>query len=74
MSHEREIEKRTFETYQHFEKYIHDETKPEFMIDMYKESPDWQNPDTLGMWMYLSETVKKRILDDELDEYFMNHC
>ena len=53
-----------------------DEDTPDFMKDLYSESPTYFENDSLkGMlgtfvWMSYSDSEKKRILDADLDAYF----
>ena len=46
--------------------------KQEYMKDFYNESPDYHTNNMVNalIWLSYSDTEKKKILDDELDDYF----
>ena len=46
--------------------------KEEYMKDFYEESPDYHINNMFDslIWLSYTETEKKKILDNELDEYF----
>ena len=46
--------------------------KQEYMKDFYEESPDYHTNNMVNalIWLSYSDLEKKKILDDELDDYF----
>lgn len=46
--------------------------KEEYMKDFYEESPDYHTNNMVNslIWLSYSDSEKKKILDDELDDYF----
>ena len=46
--------------------------KEEYMKDFYEESPDYHTNNMVNalIWLSYSESEKKKILDEELDDYF----
>lgn len=48
------------------------ENKQEYMKDFYNESPDYHTNNMVNslIWLSYSDSEKKKILDDELDDYF----
>tara|TARA_B100001057_G_C22763824_1_gene916931 strand:- start:770 stop:1159 length:390 start_codon:yes stop_codon:yes gene_type:complete len=46
--------------------------KEEYMKDFYDESPDYYTNNMIDalIWLSYSDSEKKKILDDELDDYF----